>query len=119
MKVFAEDATLEGLGGVSKTEKGSDGSRVACAGALDAGADSKKEKSASAHASTVDSFGIAENGGGVLGRAGSGSKVLDANAEKSSSCVSLDSAILTSLETTSFASGVSCAGDVSTWTWSC
>lgn len=116
MNVFAEDAALVGLGGVSKTEKGSDGSRVVGAGALAVVADSKKEKSAFAHASTGISSDTTEGGGGVLGRAGFGSKVLDAKAEMSSSSVPLGSTKLTLLAVASFISGLSCAGGASTFT---
>ena len=121
MNVFAEDAALVGLGGVSKTEKGSDGSRVAGADAFVAGADSKKEKSASAQASMVGSSRAIGAEGGVLGLAGSGSCVLDVNAEKSSSSASfvLGSSTFTSLIAISFVSSASRAGNTSAFTSSC
>ena len=118
MNVFAEDAALVGLGGVSKTEKGSDGSREAGADAFMAGADSKKEKSASAQASMVGSSRTMGAEGGVLGLAGSGSCVLDVNAEKSSSSVPFVpvSSTFTSWTAISLVSCASRAGNTSTFT---
>lgn len=99
--VFAEDAELVERGGVWKTENGSDASFgckctlrvVVVVGVVvvvvvvvvvgGSGADSKKEKSASAQASTTGADCIVGARGGVLGVAGSGSKVLDSNTEKS------------------------------------
>lgn len=68
VNVLAEDAALFGRGGgVEKTEKGSPGSCFAfgCAIAV-VGADSKIEKSASAHESTIGSGFIGARGG-VIG----------------------------------------------------
>jgi hypothetical protein len=57
VKVLAEDAALTDLDLPSKTENGSFGSDLGWVGGAMGKDDSKKEKSASAHASTLDSVG--------------------------------------------------------------
>jgi hypothetical protein len=54
VNVFAEEATLTDLCRPSNTEKGSEASDESWASGTTGGADSKKEKSASAHASIFE-----------------------------------------------------------------